>query len=114
VFSIRKLEPQMANSDKFEFTARDIQTCEERLRKIVEKGVISSNNISRVTQSLSILLIFQAELACRMKEWQVIPKVIEKVAQCQAPLCDTYEAITDMLVSVLEKEESRLPSDVSP
>jgi len=100
VFAMRKLEPQMVDSDKFEFTARDVQTCEERLRKIVEKGVISSNNIPRVTQSLSILLIFQAELACRMKEWQVIPKVIEKVAQCQAPLCDTYEAITDMLVSV--------------
>ncbi|KAN0121444.1 hypothetical protein V8E52_003340 [Russula decolorans] len=97
VFAMRKLEPQMVNSDKLEFTARDIQTCEERLRKIVEKGVISSNNIPRVTQGLSILLIFQAELACRMKEWQVIPKVIERIAQCQAPLYDTYEAITDML-----------------
>jgi hypothetical protein len=43
----------------------------------MDKGVISSNNVPRVTQSLSILLIFQAELACRMKEWQVIPKVIE-------------------------------------
>ncbi|KAF8480818.1 hypothetical protein DFH94DRAFT_691907 [Russula ochroleuca] len=97
VFAMRKLEPQMVNSEKLEFTAREIQTCEERLRKIVEKGVISSNNIPRVTQCLSILFIFQAELACRMNEWQVIPKVIEKVTQCQAPPCDTFEAITDML-----------------
>lgn len=91
---MRKLDPQMVNSEKvpspypsqaslicrssqLEFTAREIQTCEERLRKIVEKGVISSNNIPRVTQCLSILFIFQAELACRMNEWQVIPKVIE-------------------------------------
>ncbi|KAI0248099.1 hypothetical protein BJV78DRAFT_1132012, partial [Lactifluus subvellereus] len=99
VFALRKLEPHMVNSDKLEFTAHEIQTCEERLRKTVEKGVISSNNIPRVTQCLGILLIFEAELACRMKEWQVIPKVIQKVAQCQAPLCDTFEAIADMLWS---------------
>jgi hypothetical protein len=94
---MRKLEPQMVNSDKvrrpsplsptgvinfgfatqLEFTAHEIRSCEERLRKIVEKGVLSSNSIPRVTQCLSTLFIFQAELACRMKEWQVIPKVVE-------------------------------------
>jgi len=100
VFAMRKMEPQIVNSDKLEFTAHEIQSCEERLRKIVEKGVLSSNNIPRVSQCLSTLFIFQAELACRMKEWQVIPRVIEKVGRCQAPFCDTFEAIADMLVSV--------------
>ncbi|KAI9509875.1 hypothetical protein F5148DRAFT_1282528 [Russula earlei] len=97
VFALRKLDPQMVNSDKFEFTAREIQTCEERSRKIVEKGVISSNNIPRVTQCLSMLFIFQAELACRMKEWQVIPQIIDKFSQSQEPLSDTFEPIVDML-----------------
>jgi len=99
VFAMRKLDPHMDASDKLEFTAREIQACEERLYKIMEKGVISSNNIPRVTQCLRTVFIFQTELACRMKEWQVIPKVIEKVTQCQAPLCDTFEAIADMLWS---------------
>ena len=106
---------------QLEFTARDIQTSEERLRKIVEKGVISSNNTPRVVQCLSVLLIFEAELAYRMREWQLIPKVIQvcipspfaywgfsnqlflqKVSQCQASPSDTFEAITDMLVSVTQ------------
>ncbi|KAH9982110.1 hypothetical protein BGW80DRAFT_1247083 [Lactifluus volemus] len=77
VFALRKLEPQTVNSDKLEFTAHEIQSCGERLRKTVEKGVISSSNIPRVTQCLGVLLIFETELACRMKEWQVIPKVIQ-------------------------------------
>jgi len=77
VFAMRKLDPHMDASDKLEFTAREIQACEERLYKIMEKGVISSNNIPRVTQCLRTVFIFQTELACRMKEWQVIPKVIE-------------------------------------
>jgi hypothetical protein len=62
---------------QLEFTAHEIQNCEERLHKIVEKGVISSSNTPRVDQCVSVLLIFEAELACRMKEWQLIPKVIE-------------------------------------
>jgi hypothetical protein len=93
---MRKPELQMANSDKvhdrpslspagvdnvcatqLEFTAREIQNCEERLRKIVEKGVISSKYPSRrpVPQRLSVLLILEAELAYRVREWQVIPKL---------------------------------------
>jgi hypothetical protein len=64
-------------STQLGFTAHEIQTCEERLHKTVEKGVISPNNIPRVTQCIGILLIFEAELACRMKEWEVIPKVIQ-------------------------------------
>ncbi|KAI9460127.1 hypothetical protein BJY52DRAFT_1222744 [Lactarius psammicola] len=106
VFAIRKVELQM-NSDKvpdrpplspqLEFTAHEIQNCEERLRKTIEEGVIGPNNTPRVVQCLSVLLIFEAELACRMKEWQVIPKVIQKVGQCQTSPSDTFEAITDML-----------------
>src|SRR6266702_2022916 len=138
---MRKLELQMANSDKvpgrpplsppgvinivfatqLEFTAHENRNCEERLRKTVEKGVISSNNTPRVIQCLSVLLIFEAELACRMREWQVIPEVIQvcipssfaywgfsdqlpsywqKVGQCQTLSSDTFASITDMLVSV--------------
>jgi len=64
---MRKLEPQMVNSDKVQNPS-----------PLSPLGVINlSNNILRVTQCLSTLFIFQAELACRMKEWQVIPKVIE-------------------------------------
>ncbi|KAH9048810.1 hypothetical protein EDB84DRAFT_1434083 [Lactarius hengduanensis] len=117
VFAMRKLELQMASSDKLEFTAHEIQDCEERLRKTLEKGVISSNN-TRVVQCLSVLLMFEAELACRMKEWQLIPKIIQvcvpssfaywglsdpfpsywqKVGQCQTLSSDTFEAISDML-----------------
>ncbi|KAI9445576.1 hypothetical protein H4582DRAFT_2125818 [Lactarius indigo] len=99
VFAMRKLELQMASSDKLEFTAHEIQDCEERLRKILEKGVISSNNAPRVVQCLNVLLIFEAELACRMKEWQMIPKIIQKVGQCQTLPSDTFEAISDMLWS---------------
>ncbi|KAH9043868.1 hypothetical protein EDB85DRAFT_728235 [Lactarius pseudohatsudake] len=98
VFAMRKLELQMASSDKLEFTAHEIQDCEERLRKTLEKGVISSNN-TRVVQCLSVLLMFEAELACRMKEWQLIPKIIQKVGQCQTLSSDTFEAISDMLWS---------------
>ncbi|KAI0271679.1 hypothetical protein BC834DRAFT_922404 [Gloeopeniophorella convolvens] len=92
----------MVDSDKLGFTAREIQNCEERLRKILEKGVIRADNIPRVLQCLGVLLMFEAELACRMREWQVIPMVVQKVAQCQAPLCDTFEAIADMLWSAQE------------
>ncbi|KAH9075682.1 hypothetical protein EDB83DRAFT_2218480 [Lactarius deliciosus] len=109
VFAMRKLELQMASSDKvpdrpplspqLEFTAHEIQDCEERLRKTLEKGVISSNNTPRVVQCLSVLLMFEAELACRMKEWQLIPKIIQKVGQCQTLSSDTFEAISDMLWS---------------
>ncbi|KAI0307448.1 hypothetical protein B0F90DRAFT_1812932 [Multifurca ochricompacta] len=99
VFAMRKLELQLVNSDTLEFTAHEIQNCEGRLRKIMEKGVISSNNIHRVLQCLNILLMFEAELACRTKEWQLILKVIQKVAQCETPLSDTFEAIADMLWS---------------
>ncbi|KAH9177088.1 hypothetical protein EDB89DRAFT_1938043 [Lactarius sanguifluus] len=98
VFAMRKLELQMASSDKLEFTAHEIQDCEERLRKTLEKGVISSNN-TRVVQCLSVLLMFEAELACRMKEWQLIPKIIQKVGQCRTLSSDTFEAISDMLWS---------------
>ncbi|KAH9964596.1 hypothetical protein BC827DRAFT_1265857 [Russula dissimulans] len=125
VFAMRKLEPHMVKSDKLEFTAHEIQACEERLRRIMEKGVISSNNIPRVTRCLRTVFIFQTELACRMKEWQVIPKVIEKVTQCQAPLCDTFETIADMLWSAhdcpadvlfvaLEARPNSFPHALSP
>jgi hypothetical protein len=77
VFAMRKLELQMVNSDKLEFTAHEIQNCEERLHKIVEKGVISSSNTPHVDQCVSVLLTFEAEVACRMKEWQLIPKVVQ-------------------------------------
>lgn len=109
VFAMRKLELQMVNSDKLEFTAHEIQNCEERLHKILEQGVISSSNSPRVDQCVSVLLIFEAELACRMREWQLIPKVVQKVGQCQASPCDTFEAITDMLVSV-SKRQNNLPN----
>ena len=120
---------------QLEFTAHEIQNCEERLRKIVEKGVISSNNTPRVVHCLSAMLIFEAELAYRMSKWQVIPKVIQvcipssfahwgfsnqllwfwqKVAQCQASPSDTFEAITDMLVSVPRSGENNLPNYTIP
>ncbi|KAH9005872.1 hypothetical protein EDB86DRAFT_2795550, partial [Lactarius hatsudake] len=82
-----------------EFTAHEIQDCEGRLRKTLEKGVINSNNTPRVIQCLSVLLMFEAELACRMKEWQLIPTIIQKVGQCQTLSSDTFEAISDMLWS---------------
>ncbi|KAI0063230.1 hypothetical protein BV25DRAFT_1899548 [Artomyces pyxidatus] len=95
VFSMRKM-----SADKTELvqsTAQEIKACEDRLRNILDKAPLQPDNVTRVQHCLRVLIVFEAEVACRMKEWGALPQIIEKAARIPTPLVDTFEAITDML-----------------
>lgn len=46
---------------------------------------------------LHVLLVFEAEVACRLQDWTHLQQVIERAARSEALPADTFEVIGDLL-----------------
>ncbi|KAI0045733.1 hypothetical protein FA95DRAFT_1596662 [Auriscalpium vulgare] len=105
VFAMRKGLP--TDKDLARSTGQEVRACEVRLRSVLDKAPLQPDNVTRVLHCLRVLMVFEAEVACRLQEWESLPQIIQKAAQIPTPLVDTFEAITDLLWA-----ESNCPNDV--
>ncbi|KAI0318005.1 meiosis protein SPO22/ZIP4 like-domain-containing protein [Amylostereum chailletii] len=95
VFSVRKIPHDSVEILKS--TSRAIYACERTIRNVLEKAALREDNAAVVLCCLRAVLVFEAEVAVRLKEWDQLPAIIESTAGLPTDLVDTLEAVADVL-----------------
>ncbi|KZT09061.1 uncharacterized protein LAESUDRAFT_647835 [Laetiporus sulphureus 93-53] len=84
-------EPMQALSE-------DIAVSKKRIRAVIDSTkLLDAEDITRVESFIQVLHVFEAEILCKLKDWERLLPTIKDAMQSEVLAADYFEAITDIL-----------------